>query len=168
MSNKQTFSTRIGFLLSVLGIAIGTGNIWRFPRIAASNGNEDGAGAFIFAWIIMLFLWSVPLIIAEYLLGKKYRKSVVGSFLSSLGGRFTWMGSFIALVTAAICLFYAVIVGWCIYYFFHMLVLNIPQSTEQSFLIWNNFQNSSWPLFFHALAISFGAMVIWKGVSSIE
>ena len=45
------FSSRWGFLLSALGIAVGTGNIWRFPRIAASNGGDDGAGSFLIAWI---------------------------------------------------------------------------------------------------------------------
>ena len=54
------FSSRLTFLLSALGIAIGTGNIWRFPRIAASNGGENGAGSFLIAWLMFLFLWSIP------------------------------------------------------------------------------------------------------------
>ncbi|MHC4708433.1 MAG: sodium-dependent transporter, partial [Planctomycetota bacterium] len=49
-SVDQRFSSRLGFLLSVIGIAVGTGNIWRFPRIAAQNGSEVGAGAFLVAW----------------------------------------------------------------------------------------------------------------------
>ena len=63
---EQRFSTRWGFLLSALGIAIGTGNIWRFPRIVAQNGSDEGGGAFILVWVLFLFLWSVPLIIGEY------------------------------------------------------------------------------------------------------
>ena len=62
-SVNQRFTTRIAFLLSVLGIAAGTGNIWRFPRIAAQCGGEKGAGAFLIAWVIFLFMWSIPLII---------------------------------------------------------------------------------------------------------
>jgi len=42
-TTKERFSSKLGLILSVLGIAIGTGNIWRFPRIAAQNGGEDGA-----------------------------------------------------------------------------------------------------------------------------
>ena len=61
------FSSRFGFLVSALGIAVGTGNIWRFPRIAASNGGDDGAGSFLIAWLTFLFLWSIPLIIVEML-----------------------------------------------------------------------------------------------------
>lgn len=79
-SPSSRFSTRLGLLLSVLGIAVGTGNIWRFPRIAASNAGGEGAGAFLLAWVIFLFAWSIPLIIAEYALGRKGRKGVVGTF----------------------------------------------------------------------------------------
>ena len=70
--SEQRFSSRFTFLLSALGVAVGTGNIWRFPRIAASNGGDDGAGSFLIAWIAFLFLWSIPLIIVEYVMGGKY------------------------------------------------------------------------------------------------
>ena len=122
-STNQRFSSRLGLLLSALGIAVGTGNIWRFPRIAAQAGGEGGAGAFLLAWIIFLFMWSIPLIIAEYALGKKHRSGVVGIFRKALGKRLTWMGGFVAFVSTAIAFFYAVIVGWCIFYFFQMLFL---------------------------------------------
>ena len=56
MSNAAPrFSSRFTFLISALGIAIGTGNIWRFPRIVATNGGENGAGSFLVAWIMFLF-----------------------------------------------------------------------------------------------------------------
>ena len=101
-NNDQRFSSRLGLLLSVLGIAVGTGNIWRFPRIAATNSGDDGAGAFLFAWIIFLLVWSVPLIIAEYALGRKGRMGVVGTFARIAGERFAWMGAFVGFVAAAI------------------------------------------------------------------
>ena len=75
--SEQRFSSRSAFLMSALGIAVGTGNIWRFPRIAATNGGDEGAGAFLVAWVIFLFLWSIPLIIAEYIMGRKSRKGTV-------------------------------------------------------------------------------------------
>lgn len=167
-SVEQRFSSRWGLLLSALGIAVGTGNIWRFPRIAAQSGGEAGAGAFILAWIIFLFLWSIPLIIAEYALGRKYRTGVVGTFLKIAGKRLTWMGSFVAFVAVAITFFYTVIVGWCIYYFIHTLTNSLPLTTEAAVATWNNYQSSLWPFLFHALAMTLGALVIWKGVRSIE
>ncbi|MCK4464738.1 MAG: sodium-dependent transporter [Bacteroidales bacterium] len=167
-SVNQRFSSRWGLLLSALGIAVGTGNIWRFPRIAAQMGGEDGAGAFLVAWLIFLFLWSIPLIIAEYALGKKHRSGVIGIFIKSLGKKFAWMGTFVAFVATAITFFYTVIVGWCIFYFIQTLTHPLPLTTEAAMETWNNYQNSAWPFLFHILAIGFGALAIWKGVKSIE
>jgi len=48
-SVNQRFSSRLGLLLSALGIAVGTGNIWRFPRVVAQNGGDEGAGSFLIA-----------------------------------------------------------------------------------------------------------------------
>ena len=105
------FSSRWGFLLSALGIAVGTGNIWRFPRIAASNGGDDGAGSFLIAWITFLFLWSIPLIIVEYVMGRTSRKGTVGAFAHFMGKPFSFLGGFIGFVAAAIAFYYSVIVG---------------------------------------------------------
>ena len=155
-------------LLSVLGIAVGTGNIWRFPRIAAQNGGEEGAGAFLIAWVIFLFVWSIPLIIAEYALGREGRKGVIGSFIHAAGARFAWMGSFVAFVATAIMFYYSVVAGWCIYYFASMTLRPLPVDLATATGIWEGFQSSGLPLLFHALAMGFGALAVWKGVSSIE
>ncbi len=166
--SEQRFSSRLAFLMSALGIAVGTGNIWRFPRIAATNGGDEGAGAFLVAWVIFLFLWSIPLIIAEYIMGRKSRKGTVGAFVSLVGGKFAWMGGFVGLVTTAITFYYSVVVGWCIYYFIQMLSQPLPETTEASWSLWNNYQASALPLFFHGMAMAVGALAIWRGVSSIE
>ncbi|TVR41053.1 MAG: sodium-dependent transporter [Bacteroidia bacterium] len=167
-SVDQRFGTRVGLLLSALGIAVGTGNIWRFPRIAAQSGGDEGAGALILAWIIFLLLWSVPLIIAEYMIGRKYRFGVIGSFVKGMGKRFAWMGAFVAFVATAIGFFYAVIVGWALYYFFQMLFFPLPVTNVESMAIWDGFQSSWWPFVMHFLAIAAGGLAIWKGVRSIE
>jgi NSS family neurotransmitter:Na+ symporter len=167
-STGQRFSSRLGLLLSALGVAVGTGNIWRFPRIAAQSGGDTGAGAFLIAWLCFLFLWSIPLIIAEYASGRKHRSGVVGVFIKSMGSRFTWIGSFVAFVPLAITFFYTVVVGWCIYYFVYMTFHPLPADFESAMLIWESYQSSAWPLFTHAAAILFGALAIWKGINSIE
>ena len=167
-STDQRFSTRLGLLYSALGVAVGTGNIWRFPRIAAQSGGETGAGAFLIAWLCFLFLWSIPLIIAEYASGRKYRSGVVGVFVKSMGRRFAWIGSFVAFVPLAITFFYSVVVGWCIYYFVYMAFHPLPDNFESAMLIWDNYQAGIWPLVTHAAAVLFGALVIWRGISSIE
>ena len=167
-SVNQRFSSRLGLLLSTLGIAVGTGNIWRFPRIAAQNGGDHGAGALIIAWIIFLLVWSIPLIIAEYFLGRRFRKGVVGAFTGGMGKRFAWMGAFVAFVATAISFFYAVIVGWAIYFFVYMLTHGLPSDTISSAHIWDNFQDGPWPYILHFLAVAVGALAILKGIRSIE
>lgn len=164
----QRFSSRLGLLLSVLGIAVGTGNIWRFPRIAAQNGGEEGAGAFLIAWIIFLFLWSIPLIIAEYAIGRKSRQGVIGSFMKTAGPRFAWMGTFVAFVATAIMFYYSVVAGWCIFYFFSTVSDTLPTDVATATTVWENFQGGGWPIVFHAAAMGCGGLAVYKGVSSIE
>jgi NSS family neurotransmitter:Na+ symporter len=164
----QRFSSRTGLILSALGIAVGTGNIWRFPRIVAQNGSDDGAGAFLVAWVIFLLLWSVPLIIAEYAMGRKARMGVVGTFAAFAGPKLAWMGSFVAFVAVAITFFYSIVVGWCIYYFIFVLTHSLPDSTEAAMSIWETYQSSVWPLITHAVVMLFGGLAIWRGITSIE
>lgn len=167
-SQQPQFSSRWGLILSVLGIAVGTGNIWRFPRIAAQNAGDDGAGAFLFAWILFLFIWSVPLIIAEYALGKKGRMGVVGAFARLAGEKYTWMGGFVGFVAAAIMFYYSVVAGWCIYYFVHTVTTPLPMSAESASAVWDTFQGGIGPIGFHALAMGIGAFVVIRGISAIE
>jgi NSS family neurotransmitter:Na+ symporter len=77
----QYFSSRLTMILAMLSMAVGTGNIWRFPRIVASN---DG-GSFIVAWVCFLLLWSVPLLIVEFAMGKHTRTGTVGAFARTMG-----------------------------------------------------------------------------------
>jgi len=167
-SDDSRFSSRLGLILSVLGIAVGTGNIWRFPRIAAANGGEEGAGAFLVAWITFLFLWSIPLIIAEYALGRKGRMGVVGTFAKIAGEKAAWMGAFVGMVASAIMFYYAVVAGWCIFYFIEMLTNPLPLTQESAQGVWDTFQAGYTPLWFHAAAMGFGAFAVWKGVQRIE
>ena len=167
-SVHQRFSSRLGLMLSVLGVAVGTGNIWRFPRIAAQAGGDQGAGAFLVAWVVFLFLWSIPLIIAEYAMGRASRQGPIGAFTQLAGARYSWMGAFVALVTAAITFYYSVVVGWCIYYFFQALITPLPTTTETAMAVWDGLQASAWPSVCHATAILLGGAVVWRGIRSIE
>ena len=109
----MTFSSRWVMLLAMLGMAVGTGNIWRFPRIVASNGG----GSFLIPWITFLLVWSIPLILVEFAMGKKSRFGPVGAFTQFMGKRFAWMGAWVAWTAIAIMFYYAVVAGWTIRYF---------------------------------------------------
>ncbi len=166
--NKQRFTSRWGMLLAVLGMAVGTGNIWRFPRVAATNSGDDGAGAFLIAWLVFLFVWSVPLIIAEYALGRKGRLGVIGTFTKLAGDRFSWMGAFCVFVAAAILFYYTVVAGWCFFYLGRMVFLGPDLSLQAAQGAWDGFQSSYFPVLFHALAVGLGSWAVWKGVRRIE
>ena len=169
-ASAQRFTSRWGLILSVLGIAVGTGNIWRFPRIAAANGGDGGAGAFLVAWLVFLVAWSLPLIIAEYALGQRGRKGVVGTFVATAGPRFAWLGAFVAFVAAAIMCYYSVVAGWTAYYFATSLagaeVVTTPG--EGAIGAWNDFQSTPWPVVLHVLMMGLGVAACWRGVQSIE
>ena len=170
MSNQSEhrFSSRIAMLFAVLGIAVGTGNIWRFPRIAAQNAGDDGAGAFLLVWLVFLFMWSIPLIIAEFALGKRGRKGVIGTFVAVGGPGYAWMGAFVGFASAAIMFYYSVVAGWCVYYFLQMLTTDLPLETAAAQNIWDSFQGSNFPVLFHAIVMTLGALAVWKGIRSIE
>ena len=112
MNQKESFS-RWGIVFAGMGMAVGTGNMWRFPRIAA----QYGGGAFMLVWILFLFIWAFPLLTIELAVGKKTRLGVIGSFANLMGRKFSWMGTWVAFVTAAITFYYAVVTGWCLKYF---------------------------------------------------
>ncbi len=158
----------MGLLLCVLGIAVGTGNIWRFPRIAAQNAGDDGAGAFLVAWVVFLFVWSVPLIIAEYALGRKGRMGVVGTFAKLAGEKFAWMGAFVGFVATAIMFYYSVVAGWCVYYLIQMISNPLPISAESSQAVWDGFHAGGGPVLFHAVAMGLGVAIVLNGIRSIE
>ncbi len=149
-------------MLAMLGMAVGTGNIWRFPRIAASQGG----GSFLVAWVVFLLLWSVPLILAEFALGKKMRTGTVGTFASMMGERFAWMGGWIAWVAAAIGFYYAVVMGWTLR--FLLAAVRMQLQGEESAELWERFAFSPESLIFHALALAMAVTVVLRGIRGIE
>jgi NSS family neurotransmitter:Na+ symporter len=156
---EETFSSRWALLVSVLGIAVGTGNIWRFSRIVAQNGG----GSFLIPWIIFLLIWSVPLIILEFTIGKYTRKGPIGAFVQLAGERFAWMGGFVVFVSTAIMFYYSVVTGWCIKYLTAIFTDNLLTIKDYT-AYWNDFSSSYQPILFHIIAISISGYVIYRGV----
>lgn len=164
MKHNEFFTSRWGLVLSTLGIAIGTGNIWRFSRIVAQNGG----GSFLIPWVIFLLIWSLPLIISEFAIGKFTRKAPIGAIAKTAGDRFAWMGAFIAFVSTAIMFYYSVVTGWCIKYLLSALSGNLFL-TANHLEYWNNFSLSFSPIFFHFIAMLLSSIIVFRGiVSGIE
>ncbi|MFQ5632687.1 MAG: sodium-dependent transporter, partial [bacterium] len=156
---REFFSSRWALVFAALGMAIGTGNIWRFPRIAALNGG----GAFLVPWILFLFLWSIPLLITEFAIGKKTRLGPVGAIGALIGRKYTWMGGFVAFCTIAIMFYYSVVTGWCLNYTIAAISGGLSGVNGSEY--WNNFsQNSGLTLLFHFVGISIGALIVGRGI----
>jgi neurotransmitter:Na+ symporter, NSS family len=160
MSEKnEQFSSRWGLLLSSLGMAVGTGNIWRFPRIAAANGG----GSFLVPWLIFMFAWSLPLIFVEFALGRHTRRGPAGAIGSLIGERYNWMGVFVGACTALITFYYSVVTGWCLKYFVASLGPGLVSAEPGSY--WHAFtENAFQPVVFHFLAMAIGCLIIYRGV----
>ncbi|SKC48763.1 sodium-dependent transporter [Maledivibacter halophilus] len=163
--NKEQWGSRWGFIAASIGMAIGTGNIWRFPRVAAQNGG----GPFIIAWTVALFVWSIPLLMGEMIIGKRTRLGTIGSFRDFVGKKYTWMGTWIAAVCLLIMSYYSVVMGWCMKYF----ILSASGSfkpgitVKETEAIWNNFTTTpSQTILFHIIAMLIGGFIIYKGVTN--
>ncbi|XP_038051650.1 uncharacterized sodium-dependent transporter HI_0736-like [Patiria miniata] len=166
---EGTFRTKIGIALTCIGCMVGTGNIWRFPRILANNGGNSGCLQFLMVWLLFLFIWSIPMLIIEYAVGRYTKRSTIVSFQRMIGDNNMWGGAWIAMVTLGIAAYYSVIVGWCLYYLFHFMVNELPTTSVESNLIFYNFvEDSWWPVLCHFVAILFGAVSVAWGVKSIE
>ena len=156
------FSSRWAMMAAMLGMAVGTGNIWRFPRIAATN---DG-GSFLVAWVVFLLLWSVPLILVEFAMGRETRYGPVGAFSRVAGPKFAWMGAWVAWTATAIMFYYSVVMGWTVRYFVGAVSGQLSGAEPGS--LWADFAWTGNVLWFHAVAMALAGFVVFRGVKGIE
>ena len=156
-TTAETFSSRWGLILAGLGMAVGTGNMWRFPRVAA----EHGGAAFLIPWIIFLFIWSIPLLVAEFAIGRATRRGAIGAFATLTGGRFAWMGGFVAVVTVMIGFYYSVVTGWTLRY---VLAAATGQLGGAPGAYWETTASGVPAALFHVVAALVGALIIQRGV----
>lgn len=115
---RSTFSSKIGYVLAVAGSAVGLGNIWRFPYLAA----KYGGGMFLLTYLILMVTFGYSMLISETTLGRLTRKSPVGAFEHFGKTRpFRFGGWINAIIPALIVPYYSVIGGWVIKYLFEYL-----------------------------------------------
>ncbi|MDT8322573.1 MAG: sodium-dependent transporter [Bacteroidota bacterium] len=162
MKGSETFSSRWAMMLAMLSMAVGTGNIWRFPRIVATN---DG-GTFLIPWLIFLFIWSIPLLMIEFTMGKAMRAGPVDAFGRLIGSRFRWMGLWVAFTATAIMFYYSVVTGWCLRFFIASFTGEIPDALPGSF--WGAFEGSGEAVTTHIIMVASAAGLVYHGVRGIE
>ena len=113
MSNKVQFATKIGLIAATVGSAVGLGNVWRFPVLTQSNGGA----AFLLIYIACVFILGIPVMMAEFSLGRGGQSDAVGSFMNVTPGKKWWMVGAIAITASYLILcYYMVVAGWTMEY----------------------------------------------------
>lgn len=106
-STRATWSGKWAFILAAAASAVGLGNLWRFPYLAA----KYGGGMFLFTYLVLVLTFGVSLLLLETALGRKTRQSVIGAF-RHFGAKFTFIGVLAAAVPFIITPYYCIIGGW--------------------------------------------------------
>lgn len=125
---RSSFTSRLGFVLAAAGSAVGLGNLWRFPYLAA----KYGGGTFLLVYIILAITFGFTIMIAEIAIGRKTRLSCIGAY-SALDKRFGFLGWLASLVPVIITPYYCVIGGWVMKYFVEFLSGNGAETTSDAF-----------------------------------
>lgn len=112
-SNRANFGSKLGVILASAGSAVGLGNIWRFPYEA---GNHGGA-AFILVYLGCVLLLGIPIMTAEFMIGRRSRANTAGAYRKLAPGTpWRWVGRMGVLAGFLILSYYSVVAGWTLEY----------------------------------------------------
>lgn len=157
---RNSFSGKIGFVLAAAGSAVGLGNIWRFPYLAA----KYGGGAFLLVYIILALSFGYTMIVAETAIGRMTRKSPIGAFRAHGNQKHFRAGGWLnAIVPMLIMPYYSVIGGWVCKYLFEYLrggAAGLAADDYFGTFISNGASTEIWFLVFAALVL----LIIFSGV----
>ncbi|MEK4627533.1 MAG: sodium-dependent transporter [Solibacillus sp.] len=122
MSSRDQFTSKIGFILAAAGSAIGLGAIWKFPYMAGTNGGS----VFILLFILCTVLIGLPILIAEFMIGRRGQKDPITSFKEQAPNKPWYMIGWIGLAACGLILsFYSVVGGWILSYLIRAFTLSL-------------------------------------------
>ncbi len=156
-NNRSSFSGQLGFILAAAGSAVGLGNIWRFPYLAA----KDGGGFFLLCYLILALTFGFTLLITEIASGRKTRQGPLTAY-GMIHKKWKWVGVVACLVPTLILPYYCVIGGWVLKYLGTYISFNGTEAAEASYF--TSFITSYTPLFWFIIFFAIVAMVILAGV----
>lgn len=155
---RGSFSNKMGFVLAAAGSAVGLGNLWRFPYLAA----KYGGGIFLLVYLILAVTLGFTLMITEIAIGRKTGLSAIGAF-KALDKRFNFVGYLACVVPFIITPYYCVIGGWVVKYFAAFLTGQGSAAAGDEYF--NGFiSQATAPVFWFALYIMLTAVVVIFGV----
>ena len=162
---REHWGSRVGFIFAAAGSAVGLGNIWKFPHMAGQNGGA----AFTLIYLICILLVGVPIVIAEFAIGRKTQLSPVGAF-KKLAPDSWWKNvGYLGVASAFVILsFYSVVGGWTLRYTFVAISGGFEAMAGDPVLakeLFGDFVSSTWnPLFWHLIFIGLCIWIIVNGV----
>lgn len=161
-AKNSKFSSRLGYVLAVAGSAVGLGNIWRFPYLAA----KYGGGIFLLVYLILTVSFGYVLIVSETALGRMTQKSPIGAFKSFGQGIWYKIGGWVnAIIPILIVPYYSVIGGWVIKYFVEYIKGNVSVLAQDNYF--NNFISDSFNVeFWFIIFALFAFITILGGVKN--
>lgn len=161
-SNRSSFSNRLGFVMAAAGSAVGLGNIWRFPYLAA----KYGGGIFLLVYLVLVATFGYTMIMSETALGRMTKKSPVGAF-AYFGDRFLLrFGGWInAIIPMLIVPYYSVIGGWVCKYLFAYMQGHVKQLASDTYFT-SFIQNGISVELFFLLFIFLTLLIIYMGVQN--
>jgi len=157
-AQRGSFTGKIGFVLAAAGSAVGLGNIWRFPYLAA----KYGGGIFLLTYIILSVTFGFALMVAEIAIGRKTKSSPINAF-KSLDKRFAFLGYLAAIIPALILPYYSVIGGWVMKYSFGFITGSAKDMATDGYF-GSYIQNVGEPLIWFLLFVAITAVIVLLGV----
>ncbi|PKM89606.1 MAG: sodium-dependent transporter [Firmicutes bacterium HGW-Firmicutes-12] len=153
---RDQWGTRMGFILAAIGSAVGLGNIWRFPYVAASNGG----GAFIFPYFFAILTAGIPILILEFTIGHKFRGGAPVA-LGRMNKKWEFLGWFQSAVAFFITVYYVAIVSWAISYIGFAATKAWGTDTAAFFFDYIGLSDGPWSLGGVQIGILIPFLVIW-------
>lgn len=161
--NRAQFATRLGVIATTVGSAVGLGNIWRFPYEAGQNGG----GAFLLCYILIILAFGIPVLCAEFVMGRSTRSNIFGAF-RKLGSKSKWHNvGYIGIIASIMILsFYSVVAGWTMEYLYQSisgaLSHDTPAQYHEQFV---SFSTSNWrPIMWTAIFLALNYLIVRQGV----
>lgn len=155
---RSSFTGGLGFVLAAAGSAVGLGNLWRFPYLAA----QYGGGIFLLFYLILVVTFGFSLLIMEIAIGRKTKKSSILAY-KQLHNKFGFLGYMAAIVPMIILPYYCVIGGWVMKYIGVFLIGNDTAAAQNTYYS-DYISGNIWPLVLFLVFLAITALVVALGV----
>jgi len=158
---RSNFSGSLGFVLAAAGSAVGLGNIWRFPYLAA----KDGGGIFLLTYIILALTFGFALLTTEIAIGRKTEQSPITAY-KVLHPKWGWIGIVACIVPMMILPYYSAIGGWILKYLAAYLTGGAPTAAEADGFFGGFITSPVEPIIWFVLFLAATTFVVYKGVNA--